>query len=498
MPSEILVLIFIFYLGLHNPATHCENPPREDPRSSYAPSQRSLTAVSARWRAILHSTPKLWTYIGFDFADFSKLDEQKKKCYAGRVDTLLHYSRDQPLNVLISLHIRSSQPRVSELGCIVIENLFAQSSRWRSATLLLGNGMNMPRGENPSRTLSIQWPSSFPQLESLHIGERSPFVILSMTGDPFLSAPNLKHLHIGLFEFQLQILRFPFSQIRALELPFNWSRQTVLHTLQAVPDLDYLRLTLAQDSKDFFAAPMQVFCRELVLIIYTRSNGRANFFSSDPSCIPFDPCPEISQFFERVQFVGMKSMTLGAHEAHWTTAQIDAFLQSMQPSMSDLTCLTLEHLVFKEKALVSLLSLLPSLQTLCVLERYLYNDNYPIVREAFFGALTVQAKSSETADGTTLDTTSPVIIPQLKELALQIISHSFTFEDLLVDMVCSRPRLRSLELKSQASQFRDRMKPVQEMVEDLKLRLSCRPDLRIQGRKWEYGVHLELRSIHRS
>ena len=73
--------------------------------------------------------------------------------------------------------------------------------------------------------------------------------------------------------------------------------------------------------------------------------------------------------------------------------------------------------------------------------------------------------------------------------------------DLLVDMVCSRPRLRMLKVEADAYD----LKQSAEKVENLKLWLSCRPDFRIQGREWVSGHYgrcsgfqLELRSIDRS
>ena len=68
-------------------------------------------------------------------------------------------------------------------------------------------------------------------------------------------------------------------------------------------------------------------------------------------------------------------------------------------------------------------------------------------------------------------------------------------------MVRSRPRLRLLNVESVP--LFDPKYDVQGKVEDLKLHLSCRPDLRIQGGELAWmgrcgGFQLELRSIHRS
>jgi hypothetical protein len=169
------------------------------------------------------------------------------------------------------------------------------------------------------------------------------------------------------------------------------------------------------------------------------------------------------------------------------------------------SCLSLTHLVFEEKDLVSLLPLLPFLQTLHICERPLKDDDYPVAREAFFRALTAsesRINSSENADSTTLHAAPVVIISQLGELKLEIRSRfSFTFKDLLVDMARSRPRLKLVKVKSDAY-YATKEHDVQGMVEDLKLHLSCRPDFRIQGKEWaEWGRHgfqLELRSIHQS
>jgi hypothetical protein len=503
LPNEILELIFMFYLGLDDP--HFYYPTVHDPLNPYAPSQLFLTAVSARWRALMLSTPKLWSHIGFDLGKFTNLNEKQRSCYAKRVDILLHHSKDYPLNVFISMRVKYYQYQVHELGCIIVETLFAQSPRWRSVTLQIGRGIELSCEENPSRKLSIHWPSSFPQLETLEIDHHDTSTISSVLIDQYGSAfhktPSLKCLKIIHFWFQdFRYLQFPFSQIRTLMLPSDWSRQAVLQTLQDVSQLDYLRFTLRNDSVKFesLAAPMKVFCRELVVTVFNEAKGRRGFpgsnFSSTPGL-------EISHFFERVQFVGTTSMALDSYEAHWTAAQIQGLLYSIQTSMSDLTYLSLENLVFGEEDIVLLLPLLPSLHTLRILEQPLEDDYYPTAREAFFRALTVpQANSAEDVDSSTLDAVPITIIPQLRELELEIGNPDFMFLDLLVDMVLSRPRLRLLKVKSEAPDncnMESIPEIVEGMVEDLKLGLSCRTDLCIQGSSFGYEFDLELESIHR-
>jgi hypothetical protein len=492
LPNEVLELIFINYLDLY------------DPNRDYYTlrDQLCLTAVSAHWRALTQSTPKLWSHIGFSFREFGRRNEKERNLYARRVDMHLRHSKDYPLNVSIFMHVKFHQ-KIFEQGFVIIENLFAQSSRWRSATLQLGDGMSNPCKENSSRKLFIHWPLSFPQLEALSIEHRGWRTISSIIGDHggvLLTVPSLKRLHIrGLSFKDLSYLPFPFSQIRTLELPFDWSRQEVLQTLQTVAQFDFLRFTLRGDGGEILAAPMKAFCRELVLTLCNPFEGDRNAFTS---YVPSGPGLEVSQFFERVQFVGTKSMTLHSYDAHWTAAQIQGFLHSIQPSMLDLTCLSLEYLVFGEKDLIPLLPLLPSLQTLRIREKNLENDPFPVAREAFFHALTIpQANSLENGDSSAiLDAQPAVIIPQLRELELILMSRKFTFMDLLVDMVCSRPRLRVLKVEAQAH---DEKQSVQDLVENLKLRLSCRPDFSIQGKDGEYwsrlkGSRLQLQSIHRS
>jgi hypothetical protein len=498
LPDEVLEFIFIFYLNLYDRA-NIDNYYYYQLRG-----QRRLMAVSARWRALMLSTPKLWSYIGFCFREFSKLGKEERNSWARGVDMLLRRSKDYPLTVDIYMHIRNSQHEVDELGWDIIESLFAQCSRWRSVDLRFGRGMTSPCNENPSRKLSIDWPLSFPQLESLTISNDSWSTISesSIRRDPsgvFLNAPSLKCLRIGNLEFQdLQCLQFPFSQIRTLRLPRHWSRQAVLQTLQAVTHLDYLLLDLRDDRKEIFAAPMKVSCRELVLSVEnhpSRSHPMdGNYNRNHHYMFPSGPGLEIAQFFERVQFVGTKSITLESYDARWTAAQIQGFLQSIQPSMLDLTSLSLRYLVFGEKDLISLLRLLPSLRTLRIYEQYLDNDPFPVVREAFFRALTIpQADSSQNADGATLHAESAVIIPQLVVLELTIRSGNFTVVDSLVDMVRSRPRLSLLNVEASADVNERQCVNLEEMVEDLKQRLSCRPDLRIQGKEFRSFL-VELQS----
>jgi hypothetical protein len=490
LPNEILELIFIFYLELDGPANRYYFYYTKEQLG--LPSQCLLAAVSTRWRAVIQSAPQLWSHIGFDFNAFRRLDEKERNCYARRVDMFLRHSKDCPLNVSILVYMTDHQA-VYEQGLNVIESLFTQCSRWRSAALQLGKDMSRPWTTRPPRKLSIHWPISCPQLESLSITDCAWPAISSIfaehDSDIFLTMPNLKHLYINrTFSFKdLQHLRFPFSRIRTLELPEDWTPQEVLRTLQAatVSQLDHLRFTLKRDHSTILVPPMNVFCEELVLAIHNQSRTAKYSLPSDPSL-------EISQFFERVQFVGTKSVTLGSYEPGWTTAedpyetrwtaaQIQGFLHSMQPSMSDLTCLSLGSFVFSEKDLISLLPHLLSLQTLRIIESIYENDAYPVAREAFFHALTVtQANfSSENVDGIALDVAPTVIIPQLRELELYIGSRNFASMDLLVDMVRSRPQLGMLKVVWVAHEPRDGMQPMQEMVEDLKLRLS-RPEFRIQ------------------
>jgi hypothetical protein len=485
---EVLEPIFTLCLDLPLSDYHCL-------QRRYASPQHLLAAVSTRWRALMHATPKLWSYIKFSFMYFSVLCQHQGSAdgnrYARAVELLLRHSKNYPLSVVIFMDVVGSFD-VYEQGFVAIENLFAQASRWRSATLRLGKSMSKLCTENPLRKLSIHWPSSFPQLESLKITNDGHVALTDIIGDQggvFRNTPRLKRLHIGegLIFKNLQYQQFPLSQIRTLQLPCQWSLQAKLQCLRATPQFDSLRLELEADSNEILAAPMKIFCRELTLNVYKEG-----------------PSTEIPHFFECVQFVGMKSMTLETRFARsiWTAARIQGVLQSMQPSMSDLTCLSLNCLVFAEEALVSLLSLLPSLQILRIFEQDPVNAIVRLegafVRGAFFHALTIPqtaANSSENAD------TPKVIMPELRELELEI-SCNFTFQDLLVDllanMVCSRPRLRWLKVKSEVHGLRvEEHDDVQDMVEDLKLRLSpsCH-NFRVQGRNDKYRFQLELRRIH--
>ena len=121
--------------------------------------------------------------------------------------------------------------------------------------------MSRPCKENPSRKLEIHWPSYFPQLESLNIGDSGWSTISSTIGDHggvLLDVPSLKYLYIRDLRFKdLKHLHFPFSQIRTLGLPRGWSRQAVLQTLQAATHFGHLKFTLENDSDEILAAPMK-------------------------------------------------------------------------------------------------------------------------------------------------------------------------------------------------------------------------------------------------
>jgi hypothetical protein len=500
LPNEILELIFIFYLELDDPAHCVYYPTDEDAWSECAPSQHVLTAVSTRWNALMESTPKLWSYIGLHIMEYSSiLKSWERKCYARRLDILLRHSKDYPLNVSLVMDTSFDvYYNVTDLEDYrdAIENLFAQSSRWRSAILSLGEDMALLCDE---RELSIHWPIIFPQLESLTIIERGSSDCISCIRDHgrvFLNAPNLKHLHIDSLCFhEFQYLQIPFHKLRTLELPYDWSRQAVLQTLQAVSQLDYLCLKLKRDTEKIIASPMNVVCKELVLVVWNEGKWWGNNY--DSMFEPSGPGLEISQFFERVQFVGTKSVTLDSHKAHWTAAQIQGLLYSIQPSMPDLTCLSLKRFVFSEKDLISLLPLLPSLQILRIFESSDWSD-YRTVGVAFLHALVVpQADSSESVDTNTIGPAPIVVTPQLRELELNIKSYNPRFMDLLVDIVRSRPRLRLLKVVPYMYEARDEKQPLQEILKNLNLRLaSCRPDFRIKGRSTY--LNLECTSIHRS
>jgi hypothetical protein len=250
----------------------------------------------------------------------------------------------------------------------------------------------------------------------------------------------------------------------------------VLQILQAAPQLGHLQITLKCDSDGIFSTPMKVFCRELVLTVCYK-------WRSPRHDLPPNKGLEILHFFERVQFVGMKSMTLQSEAAQWTVALVQGFLQSMKPSMSDLTCLTLRDLAFNEEDLISNLSLLPSLQTFHIFEHIFHDHHYPSVKGSFFHALTApQADFSENVSGTgTAFVATTVIVPQLKELVLKLRTPWFGIMDLLVNMVHARPRLSLLHV----GWGPDRIfcaKELKRILDELELHLqSCRPDFRVQG-----------------
>jgi hypothetical protein len=83
LPNEILEFIFIFYLDLYN-QVNLRHLDYHELRN-----QHRLTAVSSRWRALMHSAPKLWSYIGFDFRQFSELSKNRRNGWARGVDMLL-------------------------------------------------------------------------------------------------------------------------------------------------------------------------------------------------------------------------------------------------------------------------------------------------------------------------------------------------------------------------------------------------------------------------
>jgi hypothetical protein len=108
-----------------------------------------------------------------------------------------------------------------------------------------------------------------------------------------------------------------------------------------------------------------------------------------------------------------------------------------------------------------------------------------------------QVDSSESVDTTTLVPAPIAVTPQLRELELNIKSYNSRFMDLLVDIVRSRPRLRLLKVKSCMYEDRNEKEPLQEILDNLNLRLAtCRPDFRIKGRSTY--LNLKCTSLHQS
>jgi hypothetical protein len=172
--------------------------------------------------------------------------------------------------------------------------------------------------------------------------------------DVFLNAPHLKRVYSAMIYgsktyLSFYSLRFELWRYHTTEV------DTVLQTFQAVSQLHCLQLNLKRDSEQLLiTGSAKLSCREL------DEDSDSSF--------------EIIHFLERVQFMGIESVALVPQEARRTTAQIQGFLHSMKPSMSDLTC---QLLVFVEQDLVSLLlPLLPFLQTLCNQEESLRDLPY--------------------------------------------------------------------------------------------------------------------------
>jgi hypothetical protein len=68
----------------------------------------------------MYSTPMQWSYIGFSFREFSKLNGEERNRWARRIDMHLCHFENYPLNVTISMHVEYHQ-HIYEQGFVIMQ-----------------------------------------------------------------------------------------------------------------------------------------------------------------------------------------------------------------------------------------------------------------------------------------------------------------------------------------------------------------------------------------
>jgi len=365
-------------------------------RSGLVPSTVILSGVCASWRKLTHSTPSLW-------ANFSIVSSRKIKNLGHLLHLLklyLQHSYQYPLSFQVScsktIHIHAD----------VYTLLCQHAERWRAVTLDIDN-----KSLQLESLLNIQ--GRLPLLEEIEIMNTGG----SNNFKPFSVCPRLRKFICGAM---VDTINIPWVQIEELVL-YAKSAVTAAECCVRCPQLTSLELYTTQTSKIDRVREELPFVTSLKLTLPTQE-------SHDNQTL-------LANTFKQFALPALESLTIygEGNLAHsWSPHTFRSFLKA---SACSITSLTLETVGINSSELIEILSNLPSLTSLEIIDQFVNNK----VDEANNQAknLAPQIFDHEVLRALTYDELRPCLVPELTSLTVSAYGSAFKDED-VVSMVLSR------------------------------------------------------------
>ncbi|GLB33405.1 hypothetical protein LshimejAT787_0102890 [Lyophyllum shimeji] len=377
-----------------------------------------LCHVSASWRVIVQSTPKLWARFNLNAPNFDALNATHHQRIMNALNVWLHRSRGSELSFRISHNTTGSSP--DPRSAHLLAALIPHAHRWKDVDLHV-----------PSSSIEPAQNSSLGALPAL----RS--VTLNMQG--------LWHPRVP---FDVQALGIPWRQLTTLNLHFDCNQLLTLDKCLDILSHCGMLSRCSMNVDCAFATPGHLPGR-VVLPILTHFDLMLHRGEQTGITDRAESC--LVTFLEGLELPQLQSLAL-----HWLVSSEDGsghwlevhrrFLTMLGRVAPFLKSLTLAYLPLTDVAVLESLAQLQSLSRLDLRFSLADREHDPIT-DAFFSACILRP-----------DDPSPAILPLLESVYLQCYGARYTGKH-VADFVRSRRmhiqsdvKLRSFTLVS--------MKPV--------------------------------------
>ncbi|KAK7037823.1 hypothetical protein VNI00_010784 [Paramarasmius palmivorus] len=375
LPQELLATIF----------TYCCQ--RNELVPDDAPPAIALGMVCGRWRELLLSAPSLWTSFSIDFSEWDADSD-----LLGRlVRIFVLRSRNLPLELWLEMSTITISPETTA----IVHTLGETSPRWRFLQLSITTSRARALGLDRIR-------GNLPLLESLDLE-------VWVHNDPGFRAFNLFNncpsLHSVSLYCQYDVYEhfgFPWSQIRSLQFRDTDSNEA-LSQMSLCSNLHSAELLCIGDTPHYERHIVDNNLRDLFVMVNRPEDVSAVYGALT--------LPRLSSM--RLEGTNPRENAVRRSEwARWDERPLQDF---MLRSSCPLTSLSLKWLKITDKQTISLLQLLPSLQSLTIEEYH----QFRIIRDSDNRIITSALLDKFAIDYTVLSSPStPRFLPHLTDLTL--------------------------------------------------------------------------------
>ncbi|RDB20533.1 hypothetical protein Hypma_012396 [Hypsizygus marmoreus] len=421
LPIELKVEIYVFCQALY-------------PRFSAKEAPLLLCQVSATWRTIVLSTPRLWAGFEVKVPDFGAVDSVQHQNQLRSMNLWLERSRNNPLSVRI---IQNPVGRIPDYrSAELLAALIPHARRWRDIHFHIPSSSVQPLQES--------LPEQFPELRSLTL--------------------DMRGLWSSIIPLDIRTLGIPWEQLTDLNLHLDYNHLLTLDECLGIlaQCTNLYRCTLNADCA-FLAnsrRPEKVALPMLQALNLNLQRGEQVWNNGFRITDPPESC--LVSFLEQFEFSRLQSLRMewlvmwNGDSTHWSEAH-PRFTSILKNSSPALQSLSLVYLPLAESDILACLAEVPNLTNLDLRFSLADREHDPI-SDSLLRALTLGP-----------DRSSAGLLPLLDHIYLQCYGARSTTSQ-VIDLVESRwvpsPRDGANEARRGLKSFRFiSMKPA-----DLELR----------------------------